>query len=81
MHGETEDLSEEVCRRVKTNNLTICVGYIRAINSAKRDIIIANAYFLPDRSIRRALYRVNDNFAVFRGKKNHRLFAVVSKSA
>jgi len=32
-------------------------SYIHAINQAKQQISIANAYFLPDRNIRRALYR------------------------
>jgi cardiolipin synthase len=32
-------------------------SYIHAINQAQHQISIANAYFLPDRNIRRALYR------------------------
>ena len=32
-------------------------NYIHAINQAAQQIVIANAYFLPDRAIRRALYR------------------------
>jgi len=32
-------------------------GYLMAINSARRNITIVNSYFLPDRSIRKALYR------------------------
>jgi cardiolipin synthase len=32
-------------------------SYIHAINRAERTIRLANAYFLPDRNIRRALYR------------------------
>jgi len=32
-------------------------NYIHAINQATHRIVIANAYFLPDRAIRRALYR------------------------
>mmetsp|Transcript_13951 Transcript_13951/g.15893 ORF Transcript_13951/g.15893 Transcript_13951/m.15893 type:complete len:585 (-) Transcript_13951:901-2655(-) len=39
-------------------------GYLMAINSAKKRITIVNSYFLPDRSLRKALYR-----AVRRGVK------------
>lgn len=59
---ERPKLSANIATRVVDNvrrrrRGAIRRAYLTAINSARRTVLIENAYFLPDRSIRRALVR------------------------